>query len=261
MPCSQVLTLSTLWKTLWKFTGFSQVFSQGKNSQGFAWVLTLWKMPCSQVLTFSTMWKTLKVHRFLRGFSQGLSQVFSEGKNSQGFAWVLTLWKMPCSQGLNSFTPCEKGVKNMWNWTVHRFFTAFSRFYAPKNIKSLKCRRNSKVCSVVSVVSSGELLLSQCFLTLNRKIGVEKLIRDAIHECHESKGIHLVLCSASVYVHCASSVVNVENSSEDLPLTVKAKKNCHTIIAKLFEENHFRLFVTLRIRFTSFTRLVEWRRW
>ena len=88
---------------------------------------------------------TVKVHRFLTGFSQGLSQVFSQGKNSQGFsqgfAWVLTLWKLPFSQGLNSFTPCEKGVKNMWenmwNWTVHmffhslihRFFTAFSRFY------------------------------------------------------------------------------------------------------------------------------------
>ena len=87
----------------------------------------------------------VKVHRFLTGFSQGLSQVFSQGKNSQGFsqgfAWVLTLWKLPFSQGLNSFTPCEKGVKNMWenmwNWTVHmffhslihRFFTAFSHVF------------------------------------------------------------------------------------------------------------------------------------
>ena len=143
MPCSRVLTLSTLWKTLkvHRFLrsfsqGLSQVFSQGKNSQGFAWVLTLWEMPCSQVLTFSTMWKTLKVHRFLRSFSQGLSQVFSEGKNSQGFAWVLSLWKMPCSQGLNSFTPCEKGVKNMWNWTVHRFFTAFSHVFMHQRISS-----------------------------------------------------------------------------------------------------------------------------
>ena len=111
-------------------------------SEGFSQVLFLWKMPCSQVLTFSTLWKTL--WKFT-GFSQGLSQVFSQGKNSQGFsqgfAWVLTLWKLPFSQGLNSFTPCEKGVKNMWetmwNWTVHmffhslihRFFTAFSRFH------------------------------------------------------------------------------------------------------------------------------------
>ena len=153
MPCSQVLTFSTLWKTLWKFTGFSQglsqVFSQGKNSQGFsqgfAWVLTLWKMPCSQVLTFSTMWKTLKVHRFLRSFSQGLSQVFSEGKNSQGFAWVLSLWKMPCSQGLNSFTPCEKGVKNMWNWTVYRLFTAFSHVF----IQYWKVDGHMQICSAL----------------------------------------------------------------------------------------------------------------
>ena len=72
----------------------------------------------------------VKVQRFLTGFSQGLSQVFSQVKNSQGFsrgfAQVMTLWKLPCSQGLNGFSPCEKGVKNiwktMWNWTVHRFF-------------------------------------------------------------------------------------------------------------------------------------------
>ena len=151
VKCSQVLTFSTMWKTLevHRFLrgfsqGLSQVFSEEKNSQGFsqgfACVLTLWKIPCSQVLTFSTMWKTLKGHRFLRGFSQRLSQVSSEGKNSQGFsqgfAWVLTLWKMPCSQGLNSFTPCEKGVKNMWNWTVHRFFTAFSLVFMHQRISS-----------------------------------------------------------------------------------------------------------------------------
>lgn len=45
--------------------------------------------------------------------------------------------------------------------------------------------------------------------------------------------------------------------SEDLPLTVKAKENCRSVIAKLFEENPFRLFLSLR--FTSFMRLVQWR--
>ena len=114
-------------------------------SEGVSQVLFLWKMPCSQVLTFSTMWKTLKVHRFLRSFSQGLSQVFSEGKNSQGFAWVLSLWKMPCSQGLNSFTPCEKGVKNMWNWTVHRLFTAFSHVF----IQYWKVDGHMQICSAL----------------------------------------------------------------------------------------------------------------
>ena len=59
-------------------------------------------------------------------------------------------------------------------------------------------------------------------MTLNRKIGVEKLIRDVIHE---SKGIHLVLCSAS-HCTCASSVVNVtlRIQSEDLPLSLQLKQ-------------------------------------
>ena len=203
--------------------------------------------------------KNTESSQVFKKFFTGPFTGFFRGEKLIGFCMGSVLVKNALFTGSQQFHTlwkrCEKHVKLNSSQVFHSIFTCF---YAPKNIKSLKCRRNSKVCSVVSFVS---LLLSQCFLTLNRKIGVEKLIWDAIHECHESKGIHLVLCSASVYVHCASSVVNVENSSEDLPLTVKAKKNCHTIIAKLFEENHFRLFVTLRIRFTSFTRLVEWRRW
>ena len=90
------------------------------------------------------------------------------------------------------------------------------------------------------------------FLESNRKIGVEKLIpivklflmsiRDIFEMLNsriQGKGIHFVHCSgrSAGVASVASCDRTLRIQSEDLPLTVKAKKNCRSVIAKLFEEN------------------------
>ena len=139
VKCSQVLTFSTMWKTLevHRFLrgfsqGLSQVFSEEKNSQGFsqgfACVLTLWKMPCSQVLTFSTMWKTLKVHRFLKFFT-GPFTGFFRGEKLTGFCMGSVLVKNALFTGSQQFHTlwkrCEKHVKLNSSQAFHSIFTCF----------------------------------------------------------------------------------------------------------------------------------------
>ena len=97
------------------------------------------------------------------------------------------------------------------------------------------------------------------FLESNRKIGVEKLIpivklllmsiRDIFEMLNsriQGKGIHFVHCSgrSAGVASVASCDRTLRIQSEDLPLTVKAKKNCRSIIAKPSEENPLRLFVS-----------------
>ena len=98
------------------------------------------------------------------------------------------------------------------------------------------------------------------FLDSNRKIGVEKLIpivklflmsiRDIFEMLNsriQGKGIHFVHCSgrSAGVASVASCDRTLRIQSEDLPLTVKAKKNCRSVIAKLFEENPLWLFLSL----------------
>ena len=115
------------------------------------------------------------------------------------------------------------------------------------------------------------------FLESNRKIGVEKLIpivklflmpiRDIFEMLNsriQGKGIHFVHCSgrSAGVASVASCDRTLRIQSEDLPLTVKAKKSCRSVIAKLFEGNPLWLFLSLisRVLWDWYTdATVQWR--
>ena len=115
------------------------------------------------------------------------------------------------------------------------------------------------------------------FLESNRKIGVEKLIpivklflmsiRDIFEMLNsriQGKGILFVHCSghSAGVASVASCDRTLRIQSEDLPLTVKAKKNCRSVIAKLFEGNPLWLFLSLisRVLWDWYTdATVQWR--